>query len=87
MDQGTRIVENPVSSEFLTGRRIITSNNIPYGTVYVTNQYVLTRPTNDLVWDVIWPRIISSEKGKAGIHLAYLVQKTRLELGLPLTTF
>ena len=87
MDKGTYVIKGPLSPEFLTGRSIILSNSIPHDTIHITNEYVMTRPTNDLVWDTVWKRTIFSESLKAQRFLRNLAIRTREELGLSITAF
>lgn len=87
MDKGAHIVTGPLSPEYLTGRSIILNDNIEYGKTYITNQYLITRSTNDLVWDTIWKRTVLSEHVKAHRFLRNLAITTRIDLGLSTSAF
>ncbi len=82
MDKGTNVIKDKVDPELLTGRRIITSTNLPIGTAYVTVDYIICRPTSDLVWPNVWANIVYSERNKARRHLRELMWETYESLGL-----
>jgi hypothetical protein len=84
MDSRATAVSGAISPELITGRRIITSNNVPLGEAWITNDYILCRPTHSLVWPTVWKRIVSSERQKAMLHLEAEVMLARRQLGLPL---
>jgi len=83
MDKRAATIAHQIGPRDIIGRRIITSNYVPQGTAYITVDAVICRPAHDLVWDVVWPRIVKSERAKAQAHLELLVYSTREKLGLP----
>lgn len=85
MDKGTFTVSPEGRLGLTPGLPIIYNWHAPYGEVLDTPAGLITRPTNDLVWDQYYKMFIESERAKGQKYVDDLFKGLRFSLGLPQT--